>query len=78
MKNCSRCADWERIRTLEDALACISSAEDLRQVMRAQAWHQGDFDAIFDAAEDQGEPLAELRTTLKARWDELYEEVTQA
>jgi len=64
---------WKRIHCLEDALALIADADDARRAIRTQAWHEGDWGAVFELATRQAAPLRELRACLADRWQEMME-----
>ena len=71
----SRSEAWDNIRTLEDALAILNDAEQLRIQIRRHAWREGSWDAVNELAKDQADALAALKAVLSARWYELYGEV---
>ena len=69
----SHSARWSKIRTLEDALAVLAEAEQLREQARIQVWNEGDLAAAFWAMSEQKALLDELRQLLSDRWNELYD-----
>jgi len=75
MSQPSRSPAWERIRTLEDALATIAEIDDHRRVARVQLWHQGDLVTAYAEVTAIKAPLEALKRTLSERWHELMEEI---
>jgi hypothetical protein len=59
------------VRSLEDVQALLDRVDERRQVIRAQAWHEGSFDAIYEEATRMKGDLAALKAALAARWEEL-------
>ena len=75
MANCSQGDLWREIRKVEDDLAWVSHIADLCSAIEEQAWNQGSFAAIHDMARQLGVPVRTLQARLKARWNELHDEV---
>jgi hypothetical protein len=61
---------------LEDILAMIARLDDRRRVIRAQAWHQGSFMAIYEEATAMRDELQQLGNELGMLWNDLYGTVT--
>jgi len=68
----SRSQEWERVRSLEDVLALLASVEDRRRVIRAHAWREGDWEAVYAEATAMREELGRLKRVLSERWEELF------
>jgi hypothetical protein len=64
-----RCEAWRTVREIEDALAMLNDVEDRRKVIRAQAWRQGSWEAVFEEATAMKRDIDALRETLAAGWE---------
>lgn len=59
---------WQKVRDLEDVLALVTYVDDHRRVIRAHAWRQGDFGAIFREATAMDNDIQRLREALSELW----------
>ena len=68
----SHSARWNEIRALEDALALVNEADQLRRLIRTHSYHEASRLVVFVAAEQQREPLLGLKKHLgKKRYGRL-------
>jgi len=68
----SRGNGWRRVQDVEDLLALVVLLDDHRRVILIQAWHRGDWGAVYVEAMAMQQELAQLKAELSARWKELY------
>lgn len=73
----SRDENWNRVRTVEDALAILNKIEQRRRIIRYQLWKEGDLaTAYVEATKMQGD-LSKLKETLSERWEELFRQARE-
>jgi hypothetical protein len=53
-------------------LALVEIVDERRKVIRVQAWHEGNWTAVYQEATAMKKELEELKAVLSARWEELY------
>lgn len=62
--------------SVEDALALLSEIDGQRQVIRAQAWRQGSWEAVYQEATEMKPKLEQLRGILVACWERWTKEAS--
>lgn len=70
----SQSSDWREARDIEDLLALIQDIDELRLLIKRQAWQLGNAE-IFQASEEQKKTVEKIKAKLSQKWRELAEEI---